>query len=163
MYTDWVNEMDLLTTAKERMFLVKGNNFQCMLSKPCFSHNLLCLLKNRKNILACADTHISCDSSQLGGVHNLTSFTLSFWYQNFMRRHENTCSPDAAMTLGLIFHLLCFSVALLHNWTRTDIFIDGVRFPVTKKMRVSCPYFRDKILSFYTHPIVLWLNFCLVA
>lgn len=35
-------------------------------------------------------------------------------------------------------------------------------FSVTK-MRVSCPYFRDKILSFYVHPVVFLLNFCLVA
>lgn len=60
------------------MFVAKGNNFQYLLSKPCFSHNLLSLLKNRKSILACADTHVSCDSSQLGGVHNLTLFTMSF-------------------------------------------------------------------------------------
>lgn len=43
-----------------------------------------------------------------------------------MQRYENTYSAEAALTLGFIFHLSCFSIALLQNWSCTDIFIDGV-------------------------------------
>lgn len=76
-----------------------------------------------------------------------------------MQRHENTCSPDAAMTSGLIFHLSCFSVAL-RNWSCIDIFIDGVRFLSNKKVRCVFHVHTSEIKFC---PSVFWLNFCSVA
>lgn len=82
-------------------------------------------------------------------------FFFFFCYQDFTEGHGNTCAAEAAMTLGFIFHLPCFSVALLQNWFCTDIFIDGMHFFSslnTKKCQicVSCLCFRDEIPFFYT-------------
>lgn len=63
---------------------------------------------------------------QLGGELNFVWDI--FWCQDFKEGHGNNCAGEAAMTLGFIFHLPCFSVALLQNWFCTDIFIDGMHF-----------------------------------
>lgn len=118
--------MDLLTTAKERMFLEKENDFQYVLSKPCFSHNLLSSLENRKTSWHMQTSIFQVALSQLGGEHNFVWDI--FCCQDFMEGYGNTCAAEAAMTLEFIFHLPCFLVALLQNWCCTDIFIDGMHF-----------------------------------
>lgn len=73
-----VSEMDLQTTAKERMFLEKEDDFQYVLSKPYFSHNLLSSLENSKTSWHVLIPIFHVTFSQLGGAHSLTSFRISF-------------------------------------------------------------------------------------
>lgn len=72
-----LNEMDLLTTAEERMSL-EENDFQYLSSKPCFSHSLLSSLENRKTSWHVQIPLFHVTLSQLGGAHNLTLFRISF-------------------------------------------------------------------------------------
>lgn len=60
------------------MFLEKESDFQCLLSKPCSSHNLLSLLENRKTSWHVQISIFHVTLSQLGGTHNLTLFKISF-------------------------------------------------------------------------------------
>lgn len=99
--------------------------FQYVLSRPCFSHNLLSL-ENRKTSWHVQTSIFQVALSQLGVEHNFIWDI--FCCQDFMEGHGNICAAEAAMTLGFIFHLPCFPVALLKNWFCTGIFIGGMHF-----------------------------------
>lgn len=105
--------MNFLTTAKERMFLEKEDDFQYVLSKPCFYHNLLSSLENRRTSWHVQTSVFQVAPSQLGGEQNFVWNI--FCCQDFVERHGNICAAEAAMTLGFIFHLPCFPVALQQN------------------------------------------------
>lgn len=64
--------------------------------------------------------------SQLGGTLSLTWFMISFAVTTICRDVKTLA--ETTMTLGFIFHLSCFSIAVLQNWSCAKVFVGGMYF-----------------------------------